>query len=203
MLRLTLSPAQRTELHLRARDRGMTPQTRDRVEMIRLADAGWSVPRIARHLGRHEQTVRTHVQAFLAHGFAALPDRPRAGRPPTLTDAHLQALEEVLDAGGRTWTARQLADWLERERGVGVHPDHLRRRLQARGFRWKRTATSLTHKQTDPALQAAKAAELEGLKKGGPARGARAVVPRSERLRPDAADQRHLGPGRDASGRAV
>lgn len=203
MLRIELSSAQRSELHIRTRQRGLAPQTRDRLEMVRLVDAGWSVPRIARLLGRHEQTVRKHVQAFLAHGFAALPDRPRAGRPPTVTDEHLRALEGVLDAGGRTWTARQLADWLERERGVGVHPDHLRRRLQARGFRWKRTATSLTHKQADPALQAAKAAELEGLKKGGPARGARLVVLGSERLRPDAADQRHLGAGRDASGRAV
>ena len=163
MIRVTLSDAERAEL--RARTRAADPRTRDRLEMVRLADAGWSVPRIARHLGLHEQTVRRQVTAFLAGGFAALPDKPRSGRPPTVGEADLAAVEARLDAGGRTWTTRQLVAWLRDERGVAVHPDHLRRLLRRRRFGWMRTVSSVAHKRRDPAAYDAKVEELGELKK--------------------------------------
>ena len=143
----------------------LTATQRDRLEVVRLSDAGWTIPRIARHLGCHEQTVRKYVKAFLADGFTALPDRPRPGRPPRVTEAHLQALEALLDAGGRTWTTRQVVAWLAREHGVRVHPDHLSVLLHRRRFGWQRTVTSVAHKRRDPAAYDAKVAELDGLKK--------------------------------------
>ncbi len=165
MIRVTLTPAQQEELRARTREPGVAPRTRDRLEMVRLADAGWGIPRIARHLAAHEQTVRKYVKAFLAEGFAALPDRPRPGRPPRVTAAHLDALAALLDAGGRTGTTPQLVDWLERAHGVRVHPDHLSVLLHRRRFGWKRTVTSVAHRRRDPAAYDAKVAELEGLKK--------------------------------------
>lgn len=165
MIRVSLTAADHEELRARTRAPGITPRTRDRLEMLRLADAGWSIPRIARHLGLHEQTVRRQVTAFLAHGFEALPDRPRSGRPPTVTEAHLLAVEALLDAGGRTWTTRQLVAWLETEHGVLVHPDHLRRLLRRRRFGWKRTVTSVAHQRRDPDAYDAKVEELATLKK--------------------------------------
>ena len=158
MIRAALTEGERAEL--RARTRTADRCTRARLEMVRLADAGWPVPRIARHLGCHEQTARRQVAAFLAGGFAALPDRPRSGRPPRLAQGDLRAPEALLDAGGRTWTARQLVEWLARERAVRVHPDHLRRVLRGRGFAWKRTAASVAHRRRDPAAYDAKVAEL-------------------------------------------
>ncbi len=165
MIRVTLTPAEHEDLRARTRDRTTDPRTRDRLEMIRLADAGWRIPRIARHLALHEHTVRRQVKAFLAHGFEALPDRPRAGRPPTVTEAHLLAVEALLDAGGRTWTTRQLVAWLETEHDVVIHPDHLRRLLRRRRFGWKRTVTSVAHKRRDQAAYDAKVEELVALKK--------------------------------------
>jgi len=42
-----LTPEQRQDLHQRTRQAGLAPSTRDRLEMVRLADAGWSVPKMA------------------------------------------------------------------------------------------------------------------------------------------------------------
>jgi len=165
VIRVSLTPARHDELRTRTREPGLAPRTRDRLEMVRLADAGWTIPRIARHLGCHEQTARKYVKAFVAEGFAALPDRPRPGRPPTVTAAHLDALEGLLDAGGRTWTTPQLVAWLDREHGVRVHPDHLSVLLHKRRFGWKRTVTSVAHKRRDPGGYEAKVEELAGLKK--------------------------------------
>jgi|SRR5215212_603019 len=165
VIRVALTPAQHDELRARTREAGIAPRTRDRLEMVRLSDAGWTIPRIAAHLGCHEQTVRKYVKEFLAEGFGALPDRPRPGRPPRVTEDHLLAVEALLDAGGRTWTTRQLADWLAREHGVRVHPDHLSVLLHRRRFGWQRTVTSVAHKRRDEAAYEAKAAELDALKK--------------------------------------
>ncbi len=163
--RIRLTPEQRAELHRRARERAVAPRLRDRLEMVRLSDLDWSVPRSAAYLGVHEQTVRKYVKAFLADGFDALPDRPRPGRPPTVTAAHLDALAALLEGGGRTWTTPQLVAWLEQAHGVRVHPDHLSRLLHARRFGWQRTVTSVAHKRRDPDGYGAKVAELENLKK--------------------------------------
>ncbi len=165
VIHVHLTEAQRAELRARTREPGVAPRTRDRLEMGRLADAGWSAPRIAQHLGCHEQTARKYVKIFFAEGVDALADRPRPGRRPTVTEEHVQALEALLDAGGRTWMAAQLVAWLEREHGVRVHPDHLSRLLHQRRFGWKRTGTSVAHKRRDLEPYEAKVAELAAFKK--------------------------------------
>src|SRR5919109_4842466 len=90
--RTTVTDEQRRELRECTREVGLAPSTRDRLEMVRLSDAGWSVPRIARHLGQHEQTVRTWIKAFRAGGFAALPNKPRGGKQSALSAAMLESV---------------------------------------------------------------------------------------------------------------
>ena len=138
--------------------------------MRRLSDLGRSGPEIARDLALHEPTGRTYVNAFLAaeagapgRGWEVLPDRPRPGRPPTLTEAHLLAVERWLDAaaarGERTWAAPQVADWLAATHPVRVAPKYLAERRNARGFRWKRTKRTVQHK-ADPGRQEEAKADL-------------------------------------------
>lgn len=58
MYRVSLTDEERQELKRRAHQAGIAPSTRDRLEMVRLASAGWSIPQIAGHMEQHEQTVR-------------------------------------------------------------------------------------------------------------------------------------------------
>ena len=112
MYRVRLTDAQREELQRRAHEPGVMPRTRDRLEMVRLSDAGWTVPKIAAHLSIHEQRVRHYIKAFLAHGFDALPDRPHPGQHSALTPVMEEAIRKELRQHERTWTAAQLADWV-------------------------------------------------------------------------------------------
>lgn len=137
------------------------------MEMIRLSDAGWSVPQIARSFQLKEDTVRHWLKRFLHHGgFDALSDQPHRGQVSQLTPALLAALRQELAASDRTWTARQLAAWLEERHGVRFSRDHLSFLLRRARLSYKRTERSLRHKQ-DPAAVAAKQAALEELEKGG------------------------------------
>jgi transposase len=165
LIRVRLTTAQWEELVARRRRIPAAHRLWARLEMVRLADLGLRAPAIAERVGAEVQTVRKHLKAFQAGGFAALADRPRSGRPPRLRPADLAAVEALLDrdaAGERTWTLPQLADWLAGERGVRISANRLSRLLRRRRFRWKRAKRSLQHK-ADPARQEQKTADLRTL----------------------------------------
>ncbi len=166
MYRITLTDEQRRELRERTRPAGLAPSTRDRLEMVRLCDAGWSVPHIARHLGQHEHTVRPWIKAFLAGGFDALPSKPRGGKQSALTAAMLESVRAEVARGTRTCTAAQLADWIADHHGVRLSADRLRRRLHRAKISWQRTSRTLRHKQ-DPDEVAERQALLDDLAKRG------------------------------------
>lgn len=166
MYRITLSDDQCRELRERARQAGLAPSTRDRLEVVRLADAGWSVPRIARHLGQHEQTVRAWIKAFLAGGFDALPNKSRGGKRSALSAPMLESARAEVATGRRTWTAAQLADWVAERHGVRLSADRVRVHLRRAGISWQRTSRTLRHKQ-DLAEVAERAAVLTDLAKRG------------------------------------
>lgn len=166
MYRLHLTPEQAEELQRRARDPKIKPRTRDRLEMVRLHAAGFRVAEIARVLGTSQQRVRCWLGRFRDGGFDALPDQPHPGRPGALSPARLQGLREELARTNRTWTAGQLARWLEEQHGVRLHPDHLATLLKRAGLSYKRTERTLKHKQNSEAV-AAVTQELAALEKGG------------------------------------
>ncbi len=166
MYRVTLTDDQRHELRRRTRQAGTISSTRDRLEMVCLSDAGWSVPKIARHLGRHEQTVRAWIKVFLADGFDALPNKPRGGGHSALTPTILAAVRAEVANGERTWTAGQIADWVAMHHGVRISAGRMRIHLKRAKLSYQRTSRSLTHKQK-PAAVAEHKATLEVLEKKG------------------------------------
>ncbi len=137
--------------------------------MVRLSDAGWSVPTIARLLGQHEQTVRAWIKAFVAGGFDALPNKPRGGKQSALTPAMLEAVRAEVGAGTRTWTAAQLAEAL-RDEGIALSTRQTRKYLVAMGARWRRVQRTVRHKQDPAAVEHAERV-LGSLKKRPPPAG--------------------------------
>lgn len=148
MIRIHLEDSIREELRALRRE-VLPPKVRDRVEMLTLADAGWSAPKIAAHLGLCGQTVRDLLKDFLDRGTDALRPR-RTGPAPDVArrDRVTEELRRSL-AEDRTWTSRQLAEALA-ARGVALGPRQVRRHLKRMKAGYRRTASTLKHKQ-DPA----------------------------------------------------
>jgi hypothetical protein len=146
MLRTSLSESQRAELQaLRRTD--LPAVSRDRLEMVLLSAAGWSPPRIAAHLDRHPHTVRAALKGFAARGTAAFyPDAPGPDPDHDRRAAVTGKLAELLGQE-RTWTARQLADALGPDIGIGHRQTRRYLGLLKAGYR--RTAQTVSHKQ-DP-----------------------------------------------------
>lgn len=166
MYRIHLSEEQRLELKRRARSRKTAPRTRDRLEMVRLSDAGFSVPRIARHLRICKPRVRYWVTRFLESGFEALPDAPHLGQKSALTPQILESVKVELRKSERTWTAQQIADWIAEQHRVLRSADRVGRMLRRARVSYKRTHRHLKHKQK-PEEVAAKKEELTALEKRG------------------------------------
>lgn len=166
MYRVDLTEAQREELRRRSREPGVMPRTRDRLEMVRLSDAGWSVPRIAAHLGICEKRLRHWIKTFLTDGFDALPDRPHLGQQSALTPPMEEAIRQEMRRQARTWTAAQVADWVAKQVGVRLTPDYLARRLKRARIAYKRTGRSLHHKQNPEEVAQKKAQREEQAKRG-------------------------------------
>lgn len=168
MYRVHLTDEQRDELRRRTHAPGLAPRTRDRLEMIRLADQGFTIPRIAAILAICEPRVRHWIKRFLDGGFDALPDPPHLGQRSALTPEILSALATEIVRGQQTWTAAQSVEWIAERFGVVRTPDHLRRLLRRSRLSYKRTHRSLKHKQDSTAVQAAEET-LAALEKGGTA----------------------------------
>jgi putative transposase len=162
MIRTPLDEATRTELNSLRRT-ALPARARDRVEMVTLSDAGWSPPRIAAHLGYCAHTVRGLLKDFAARGADALYPRrtgpaPDLGRRGRVADALRGLLAEE-----RTWTSRQLSAALV-ERDFALSPRQVRRYLARLDAGYRRTATTVGHKQ-DPDKAARAKKVLDGLKK--------------------------------------
>lgn len=166
MLHIRLTSDQRDAVEALHRDPSLVPAERDRVEMVLLSAAGWSVPRIAAHFPCCQATVRRLFHRFPAAGLASL-RRQRPGPAPDV--ARRQQIRHALAgllAQDRTWTAAQLAEALGAE-GIHLSARQVRRYLRGLRARWRRTGRTLRHKQ-DPerVAQAKEALAALKLKKG-------------------------------------
>lgn len=166
MYLVILTEEQRVELNRRAHERGIAPSTRDRLEMVRLSDVGWSVPRLARHLDQHEQTVRLWIKSYLLRGFDGLVSKRHLGKRSALTAAMIDGIRARIGNSERTWTARQIGEWVSEQYGVTLSPERLRLHLRRAGLSWQRTSRDLTHKQKPEEVQERRVT-LQTLEKGG------------------------------------
>jgi transposase len=166
MYRVIFDEDARRELIRRAHDPKTAPRTRDRLEMLRLSDAGWSIPKIGRHLRQHEQTVRHWIKVFLLEGFDALVDPPRPGKPSAITSEILSQVRHWIQKGDRIWSAGQIAEEVAHVYGIRRSVDQWRRLLRRERLAYKRTSRHLKHKQ-DPEQVTQKKEQLEALQKRG------------------------------------
>lgn len=165
MYRVQLTAVELEELKRRTHVVGIKSRVRDRLEMVRLAHSGWSIPRIAQHLQINEKSVRHWIKRYLAQGFEALADQPHVGPTSKLTPAVLGALEKEIGKRERTWTAEQISTWLIEEHQVTLSPKWIATCLRRRRHSYKRTQRHLRHMQ-DAEQVATRAADLETLEKG-------------------------------------
>ena len=113
---------------------------------------------IARLLDAPRSRVSLWLQQFQTHGWEALLEGHRSGRPKELSPAQLAQLDDLLDSGpvaygfsSGVWTSPMIARVIAEEFAVDYHPGHVRKVLKALGFSVQRPRRKLA--KADPAQQ--------------------------------------------------
>ena len=163
-LHVQLSSHQHRRLRELRRDPALRPRERDRVEMYLLSADGMTVPRLARHFGCCEATLRRWIRQFEAEGLKAVRHKQRGLGPDRARRQVVRRALNGLLSRKRTWTAAQLAEVLAEEKGLVMQPPTVRKYLHLMGARYRRTKYSLRHRQ-DPVRVAAVRDRLGALKK--------------------------------------
>jgi len=150
------SPAQLRALARRERN----PRTATRMLAIASALEGRSRAEAAGLAGMERQALRDAVVRYNAEGLEGLRDRPKPGRPPSLTDAEQAVLLAAIFRGPdrardgcADWTLPTLCRWLEGRFGKRLHPASLSRVV--RRLELSRQKTRPLHPQADEQAKAA------------------------------------------------
>jgi len=113
---------------------------------------------IADLLGAPRSKVSLWLGQYESHGWEALLEGHRSGRPKELTSAQLSQLDGVIDSGpiaygfsSGVWTSPMIARVVDEEFGIHYHPGHVRKVLKALGFSVQRPRRQLA--KADPAEQ--------------------------------------------------
>ena len=132
-LRVFLTPTEETTLKQMRHANNLCQRVKERAEAICLSHHGWYVEKIAVYLNCSAKTVRKTLNKWQKEGLGGLYERGDRGRKTTWTQSDLEYLEESLREEQRRYNSKQLAEKLQRDRGVRLSADHLRQLLKKRG----------------------------------------------------------------------
>ncbi|MGH3921911.1 MAG: IS630 family transposase [Pseudonocardiaceae bacterium] len=132
---LAVRDGDRAELERRARSKAEPARVAQRARIVLLSEQGLTGPQIAERVGCTEPTVISWRARYAESGLAGLDDAPRPGGPVTvmtpevaaqiLADTVTPPPEGLRERGVTHWSARRLAQWLVRHRGIVVSHDSI------------------------------------------------------------------------------
>lgn len=136
------------------RKSGLTPRIRDRAHCVLLSAKGYKIDRIADIFGADRRTVSSWIDSWEESGFHGLPDSPRGGRPPKLTEEEKRIAEELIKENPRSLKA--VITKLAETTGKTVSIDTVRRLAKKADRAWKRVKKSVRPKRDEEEFEKAK-----------------------------------------------
>ncbi|MBZ5619898.1 MAG: helix-turn-helix domain-containing protein [Acidobacteriia bacterium] len=111
-----------------------------RLHGVFLLAKGMTYQAVAKALGESTRTLANWVHRYRLHGLSGLHEETRSGRPPRLSETQCSEIATVTcrppeDSGlaGTNWTARLLAEWIDRRFAIRLSPRQCRRLLREPG----------------------------------------------------------------------
>lgn len=159
MKRLTISNAQQAIIELQEEIRRSKDARYDhRLHAVLLVAQGMSCPEVARLLGDGTRTVQMWIHRFENEGLSGLQDKPRPGRPPTLTREQLseigRALRSTPEKYGMNrylWDGKTLSAFILKEYDVHLGVRQCQRLFRQLGFRYRKPRPLIAG--TDPEVK--------------------------------------------------
>ncbi|AOY80605.1 helix-turn-helix domain-containing protein [Moorena producens JHB] len=128
-LQVKLSESEDITLEQLSLANSIAKRTKQRAYALRLNNKGWSVDKISNYLKCSPQTVRKTIHRWETKGLMGLWDLPRSGRKPSWKEEDWQCIEKWLESEC-SYTSKQLAEKLQRERQIKLGAEQIRRILK-------------------------------------------------------------------------
>ncbi|MDX2242042.1 MAG: helix-turn-helix domain-containing protein [Leptolyngbyaceae cyanobacterium bins.302] len=134
-----LLPTQRSVLQ-QSLEKDLRPEYRRRIEIMLLADEGYSQTKICDQLGCSHETARYWIAMAQTGGAMNWSERPM-GRPKIINEAYRHRLQELVRHSPREfgypfkrWSAHWLAKHLENELGIKISTRYINYLLKGMGL---------------------------------------------------------------------
>jgi transposase len=161
---VTLTPEQDQTLRTLEHAPRIHTKVRLRASIVRLNAAGWTVPSVAEHHKRNQQSVHNDLDRFEQHGIQGLTDGKSTGKPGKFTPK-IEAFLKMLLEQDRAWNSKQLGEEINQKFRVKLEREAIRVKLLELGFSWKRARYS-PGKTPDAQTVSEFKADLDTLKRG-------------------------------------
>lgn len=157
---LRLSPKKALELSAlkREAERDGARRVARRIHAVLLSHQRHSSGEIAQLLEAPRSKVSLWLQQYEEHGWEALLEGHRSGRPNLLKASQQNQLADLIDSGpiaygfmSGVWTSPMIVRVIQEEFGVEYHPGHVRKLLKELGFSVQRPRRQLA--KADPSAQ--------------------------------------------------
>ena len=120
-------------------------RVRMRAHCILLSNRGYTIKSISDLYDTDRDTVSSWIDSWEKYGYDGLPDKPRSGRPPKLTEDEKKTAEDLIRANRRS--VKKAAVELKQQTGKTVSLRTLKRIAKTAGMTWGRIRRSLKSKR--------------------------------------------------------
>ena len=157
---LNIHPKTRTKLYRLWQDACSEGSSRvaERIHAVILNGEGKTSGEISNLVKSSRAQVSLWLKRYDEHGFEALLEGHRSGRPAGMSKNFKRILGDIVDSGpvaygymSGVWTAPMIAEIIQTEFNLEYHPGHVRKLLKRIGFSVQRPKRQLVN--ADPAKQ--------------------------------------------------
>jgi transposase len=148
--RTVREPTEQEHEELKRMKRQEIGRVSTRAHIILLSSRGYSAPQISEIHDVTGPMVYKWMDRFDEEGPPGLYDRDREGRPPKIDEEVEQEIERLLEGNpteegenATRWTTDRIAEHLDRELDVDVHPETVRDALNRLDYSWTRPKRKL------------------------------------------------------------
>ena len=128
-------------------------RVRMRAHSILLSNRGHTIKSISDIYEVDRDTVSSWIDSWEKYGYDGLPDKPRSGRPPKLTEDEKKTAEDLIRANRRS--VKKAAAELKEKTGKTVSLRTLKRIAKSAGMTWRRIRRSLKSKRNQEEFEKA------------------------------------------------
>jgi transposase len=156
---LTIPEAETIIMGLQAEIRRSNAARYDhRLHVVLLVAQGMNCAEVAKHFGDATRTVQYWVKQFIQRGLAGLAEAERSGRPPSLNETQLLAVDralrdspEVYGLGTHLWDGKTLSAFIKERFRIDLGVRQCQRLFRQLGFRLRKPRPLIAH--ADPEVQ--------------------------------------------------